>query len=190
MSTQAATHKRWFLWLPLLLVGGWLALFGDKSPNSDAAGSLPARPQAAPASAQPMAGAPVERPKTSIVEPAFALVPRDQLFAKADDTASAEKKATRDLFSTRNWNPPPPPPPPEQPAPPPAAPPLPYAFLGKKLEGDTWEVFLSKAEQTFVARAGQVLENDWRVDKIAPPTLTLTYLPLGLPQTLSIGDPR
>ncbi|ROZ79741.1 hypothetical protein [Ramlibacter sp. WS9] len=190
MSKPAGTHKRWFLWLPLLLVGGWLALFGDKSPAGDAAVSLPAKPQTAPMSAQPIAGAPVERPRAAPLEPTFALVPRDQLFAKAGDTASAEKKAARDLFSTRSWNPPPPPPPPEQPAPPPVAPPLPYAFLGKKLEGDTWEVFLSKSEQTFVAREGQVLENAWRVDKIAPPTLTLTYLPLGLPQTLSIGDPR
>lgn len=190
MSTHAGPNRRWVLWLPLLLVGGWLALFGDKSPAGDAAASLPAKPQAAPVAAQTMAGAQVERSKAAPVEPAFALVPRDQLFARADDTPNAEKKATRDLFSTRSWNPPPPPPPPEQPAPPPVAPPLPYTFLGKKLEGDAWEVFLAKGEQTFVARASQVIENDWRVDKIAPPTLTLTYLPLGLPQTLSIGDPR
>jgi hypothetical protein len=188
MSGAAARNKRWFLWLPLLLAGGWLALFGDKSPAGDAAASLPARRPAAPA-IQPTAGAPVDRPKTSPLETPYAVVPRDRLFA-IDATVSGEKPAARDLFSTRRWNPPPPPPPPEQPAPPPVAPPLPYAFLGKKLEGDTWEVFLSRAEQTFIARTGQILENDWRVDKIAPPTLALTYLPLGLPQTLSIGDPR
>jgi len=190
MSTKPGANKRWALWLPLLAVGGWLALFGDKSPAGDAAVSLPAKPQARPSMAQPMAASQIEQPRAAVAEPAFALVPRDQLFAKVSDAVGAGKPAARDLFSTRNWNPPPPPPPPEQPAPPPVAPPLPYTFLGKKLEGDAWEVFLARGEQTFVARASQVLENDWRVDKIAPPTLTLTYLPLDLPQTLSIGDSR
>ena len=188
MSSKTTVNKRWGLWLVLLAVGAWLALFGDKSPAGGAALSLPAKPQPAPAPARPVQ--PAERPRDAGDEAGLALVPREQLFAKADDNAAAGKPAARDLFSIRSWNPPPPPPPPPAPAPPPVAPPLPYTFLGKKLEGDVWEVFLAKGEQTFIARASQVLENDWRVDSIAPPTLTVTYLPLGLPQTLSIGDPR
>jgi hypothetical protein len=114
----------------------------------------------------------------------------DPLAAKPADTASADKPAARDLFGAHSWNPPAPPPPPPLPTPPPTAPPVPYTFLGKKQEGDAWEVFLAKGEQTFVARMGSVMEGEWRIDGIAPPTLTLTYLPLGLPQTLSIGDAR
>jgi hypothetical protein len=189
MNTNPGASKRWALWLPMLAVGGWLALFGDKSPAGGAAVSLPAKPQTAPSMPQPAAADQVERPKASHMEPGFALVPRDQLFAKISDAADAAKPAARDLFDTRSWNPPSPAPP-EQPAPPAIAPPLPYTFLGKKLEGDAWEIFLARGEQTFIVRASQVLENDWRVDKIAPPTLTLIYLPLGLPQTLSIGDSR
>jgi hypothetical protein len=189
-SKPQGAGKRWWLWLPLLGAGAWLALFGDKSPASDAALSLPA---AAPAIAQASRstapdsdGAP---PAVASLDSPLALVPRDQLFAAADAAQGADKNAARDLFSTRSWTPPPPPVKVEPP-PPPVAPPLPYTFLGKKLEGEAWEVYLARGEQTFIARAGQVLEADWRVDKIAPPTLTVTYLPLGLPQTLSIGDTR
>lgn len=195
MIARTGANKRWALWLPLLMLGVWLALFGDKSPAGGAAASLPVKAQAVPstASAQPIAAAAhglVERPRAPSEESSFALTPRDQLFAKADDIPGTAKLPIRDLFSTRSWNPPPAPLPQAQPAPLPAAPPAPYSFLGKKLEGDAWEVFLAKGEQTFVARMNQVIENDWRVDKIAPPTLTLIYLPLGLPQILSIGDSR
>lgn len=184
MKSKPGLNKRWALWLPSLAICAWLALFGDKSPPGDAAMSLPTKVHAASSMTQPLAGvAPV------VGESIFALVPRDQLFARADDKDGTQKAKARDLFSTRSWNPPPAPPP-EQPVLPPAAPPVPYTFLGKKLEGDTWEVFLSKGEQTFVARTSQVIENEWRVDTIDPPTLTLTYLPLGLPRNLSIGDPR
>jgi hypothetical protein len=190
MNTKPGASKRWALWLPLLAAGVWLALFGDKSPAGDAAVSLPVKPLAKPSMPQPTATGQVERARASHSESAFALVPRAQLFGKIDGAAGAGKPTARDLFSTRNWNPPPPLAPPEQPGPLPVAPTLPYTFLGKKLEGGTWEVFLAKGEQTFVARTNQVLENDWRVDRISPPSLTLTYLPLGLPQTLSIGDSR
>jgi hypothetical protein len=115
------------------------------------------------------------------------LVGRDQWAAAPADTVSAS--ASRDLFSTRNWNPPPPPPPPAAEAAA-VAPTLPFAFLGKKLEGDIWEVYLNRGEQTFIVREGQTLDGIYRIDKIAPPSLALTYLPLGQSQTLQIGDSR
>ena len=115
------------------------------------------------------------------------LVGRDQWAAAPTDTASAS--ASRDLFSTRNWNPPPPPPTAMAEAAA-LAPPLPFAFLGKKFEGDIWEVYLSRGEQTLIAREGQTLDGIYRIDKIAPPSLALTYLPLAQSQTLPIGDSR
>jgi hypothetical protein len=73
------------------------------------------------------------------------------------------------------------------PAPAPAAPVLPFTYIGKKLEAGVWEVFLARGEQSFVVREGAVIENTYRIDKIAPPNLSLTYLPLGHTQNLSIG---
>jgi hypothetical protein len=72
----------------------------------------------------------------------------------------------------------------------PVAPPLPYGFIGKKQEAERWEVFLARGEQTFIAREGEVLEGTYRVDRIDPPALTFTYLPLGQVQTLPIGESR
>lgn len=91
------------------------------------------------------------------------------------------------LFDSQTWNPPPPPPPKPAPPPPPVAPPLPYLVLGKKLEDQSWEVYLARGEQTFIAREKGTLENQYRVDSIKPPTMTLTYLPLNQVQTLTIG---
>jgi hypothetical protein len=66
---------------------------------------------------------------------------------------------------------------------------VPYVVLGKKREGGTWEVYLARGQTIFVAAAGTVLEGSYRVDRIEPPTLSLTYLPLGHRQVLPIGAP-
>lgn len=171
--TVSASRGRWFLWLALLASAAWLALFGDKAPARGEI-SLPTRatspqvPQAQPAS-----------------EAMVALVPRKPLASR-----DAQQVETRDPFASRRWNAPPPPPVAAAPAAPPAAPPLPYAFLGKKQEGGDWEVYLARGDHNFVVSAGQVLEQHYRVETIAPPLLTLTYLPLAQQQTLAIGEAR
>lgn len=180
--------RRWLVWLPLLAVAGWLALFGDKSATSEAV-SLPTRsgpPTPEPAQAAlPVTRASSEQQGSNTLA---TLVSRAELITA--ETSASGPAASRDPFSARNWNPPPPPPPAPTPPPPPSAPPLPYAFIGKKLEGETWEIYLTRGDQTFVAREGEVLEGTYRVDKIQPPSLTMTYLPLGQVQSLSIGDTR
>ena len=37
-------------------------------------------------------------------------------------------------------------------------------------------------------REGMTIEDLYRVDRIAPPNLTLTYLPLGTVQNMTIGE--
>lgn len=188
-AKRIAAGRRWWLWLPLLGLAAWLALFGDRSPDGDAvAVSLPVR--AAATTASRASSRPVDGPSSQAAESLETLVGRDQLLAgEPEAPAGAPTGAKRDLFSTRNWNPPPPPPPPAV-VPAPVAPPLPFTFLGKKLEGESWEVYLSRGEQTFIVREGQTLDGAYRVDKIAPPVLTLTYVPLGQARTLTIGDTR
>jgi hypothetical protein len=186
-ARQPAGKVRWLLWAPLLAVAAWLAFFGDKSP-SGAAASVPAKAMVAavprPASAAPAAGVRMGGAGQELAQ----LVPREQLLPAAA-AAAAGASQLRDPFSARSWTPPPPPPAPVQAAAP-VAPPLPYGFIGKKQEADHWEVFLMRGEQTFIAREGEVLEGVYRVDKIEPPALTFTYLPLGQVQTLPIGESR
>lgn len=104
--------------------------------------------------------------------------------AKPEDTPPQEA-----LFDSQTWTPPPPPPPKPTPPPPPVAPPLAFTVIGKKLEEGKWEVFLARGEQIFIAKEKAVLDNNYRVESIKPPTLTVTYLPLNQTQTLTIGGP-
>lgn len=96
------------------------------------------------------------------------------------------------MFQGQNWNPPPPAPPPAPsgpPPPPPAptAPPLPFTVLGKGLADGAWEVYLARPDRTYVVKVGTVIDGMYRIDAIAPPTLTITYLPLNQVQQLNIG---
>lgn len=95
-----------------------------------------------------------------------------------------------DVFGSRDWTPPPPPPAPvapPPPPPPPTAPPLPFTYIGKALENGAWEVYLARAGKTYIVQSKTVIDNTYRVDAIAPPILTLTYLPLNQVQQLNIG---
>ena len=76
------------------------------------------------------------------------------------------------------------------PPPPPMAPPLPYTYMGKLAEQGQFSVFLTRNGKPYVARPGDVLDGQYRVDAIDPPVLELTYLPLAQKQTLNIGTTR
>lgn len=91
-----------------------------------------------------------------------------------------------DLFAPRSWRAAPAPVP-TPPAPPPSAPPLPFTYLGKLILDGEVVVFVSTPERNFAVREGELIDGTYRIDKIAPPTLSLTYLPLNEKQTLEIG---
>jgi hypothetical protein len=74
-------------------------------------------------------------------------------------------------------------------APKPVAPPVPFTVIGKKFEGGTWEVYLARGEQTYIASEGAELAGEYRVGAVGPTQLTLIYLPLNEQQTLQTGAP-
>lgn len=78
--------------------------------------------------------------------------------------------------------------PPARPSAPAVAPPLPFTVLGKKLQNGVWEVYLAHGERTLVARPDTIIDQQYRVKTIVADSLTLVYLPLNQPQTLSTGD--
>jgi len=90
-------------------------------------------------------------------------------------------------FASKSWYVPPPPPK-AQPAPPPSAPPLPFVYMGKLIDEGQVIVFLSKQDRSFAVKLGDIIESSYRADEIGPTTLTLTYLPMKIKQTLAIGD--
>lgn len=93
-------------------------------------------------------------------------------------------------FPTRDWTPPPPPPPPAPlplPPAPPQAPPIPFIYLGKINQDKQWSVFLGQQDRTYSVIVGDKIGHEYKVESIAPPVMTLLYLPLKQSQSISIG---
>jgi hypothetical protein len=158
----------------LFLAAVWLNWFGDDpsgvtfvapTERSDRPG-VPARTVAAPAS--PPAILPLRA--------------RSELMGGVDDPEQV-------LFGSHSWTPPPPPPVEAkvEPPPKPVAPPLPFIYLGRKLENGKWEAFLARGGDTYVVREKSVIDGTYRAESITPTTLTITYLPLRQIQTMTIG---
>ena len=166
-----------------LLLAAGLLVFGDSSPQGEVAEAVE-RPHAAPARA-----APARTTSTAASKPAppiARLVPRATLIGDGKDSFNAAAGAGSGLFGRQDWTPPQPPPKPAPP-PPPSAPPLPFTVIGKSLEDGKWEVYLASGQNTHIAHEGAVLDGAWRIERIAPPLMTLTYLPLNQVQQLNIG---
>lgn len=110
--------------------------------------------------------------------------------------AAAGAGKGRGLFSPHSWRVAPPPaparawtpPPPRPTAPPPAvAPALPFAFIGKMDDAERLRVFLTRGDKIYTVTVGDVIDGTYRVERIAGSEMVLTYLPLNLKQTLSVG---
>ncbi|SDH37061.1 MULTISPECIES: hypothetical protein [unclassified Duganella] len=170
-----------------LVASAGLVLFGDNSPSADIAEPVTRTASAAPAAPAPRssgreaAGA-APKGETAILR----LTPRAELVGEAGDASFAQGEG---VFIGQNWNPPPPPPPPpsKTPPPPPMAPPLPFIYIGKAVADGAWEVYLSRGDKTYSARLQTVIDGAYRVEKIAPPLMTVTYLPLNQQQQMNIG---
>ena len=198
MTKNIFLNRRWQILLPLLVGAFYLAFWADKTPNTvqeKMHSPQTTKPDFQVRNAQTPSPQSRLRPTpthssalaTTLEIPTTlaAVISRDQLIS----TINSRLQLKRDLFASQNWNP--------QPSPvsaisaiqeTPSAPPLPFTYVGKKLEQGVWEVFLNLGDKTLVASAGSTIENLYRVDEIIPPHLTMTYLPLGVSQSLSIGE--
>ncbi len=154
-----------------------LLIFGGDKPSTDVVESQPSHAEET-----------VERKVSATSERAAASEKVLSLRRRAAPSASLQipDGEVPHLFAAQNWNPPPPKVVPAPPAPP-TAPPLPYAYIGKKLEAGQWEVFLSSGDDIRVVKANTLIDGAYRVSDIRPPTLTLTYLPLNQVQQINIG---
>ena len=105
-----------------------------------------------------------------------------------------------ELFASTNWTPKPPPIDPEEQAareeqsrkafvpPPPTAPSVPFKYAGKAIsDNQTW-VFLSQAKDNHIAKIGGKITDQYRLDAINEESVSLTYLPLNIKQTLTINN--
>lgn len=120
----------------------------------------------------------------------------DQLGQRKFDPLAGE------LFASTSWAPKPPPITPQQqaamlqqqrakvkaPPPAPTPPPLQFKYIGKAIEGNRTWVFLTQADENYIARIGEKIDDRYRLDTISDESVTLTYLPLNAKQILPIHD--
>lgn len=71
--------------------------------------------------------------------------------------------------------------------PPVVIPPLPFTYLGRVVENGRERIFLASAQKNYLAQRGDVLESNYRIDRIDAHHILFTYLPLKIGQTLEIG---
>ncbi len=86
------------------------------------------------------------------------------------------------------WGPPPPAAPPPAPSPaapaPPQPPEFPYTLIGRLDDGQP-QALLAGRTRSFGAKAGDVIDGDWRVETVDPDGVTLTWLPGAITRTLN-----
>jgi len=175
-----------------------LAIFGDRSPGAEVAEAVERAPRPRSAAAAESA-TPAATPAATLAAtvagaraaaegpggpPVLALIPREALIGDGD---AGFRHGEHGVFGRQDWTPPAPPPQPAPPPAPPSAPPLPFTFIGKAVANGAWEVYLTRGDRTYVVRDNSLIDGTYRVDAIAPPLLTLTYLPLNQVQQLNIG---
>jgi hypothetical protein len=67
----------------------------------------------------------------------------------------------------------------------PSAPPLPFRFFGRLTEKGQTDVFVMQGDELIAIKPGQKI-GDYRVDQIAEASISFTYLPMKMKQTLDI----
>jgi hypothetical protein len=64
---------------------------------------------------------------------------------------------------------------------------MPFSFLGRYEEGETRIILLLRGERIYTVAEGEVIDNTYRVERLAGGQLELIYLPLNIKQTISTG---
>jgi len=67
----------------------------------------------------------------------------------------------------------------------PVAPPLPFRYFGRLTENGKTEVFVMRGDDLLTIAPGQKI-GEYRVDQIAEASISFTYLPLKMKQTLDL----
>ncbi|PTN12162.1 hypothetical protein [Nitrosomonas aestuarii] len=70
----------------------------------------------------------------------------------------------------------------------PTPPPLQFKYIGKAIEGNRTWVFLTQENENYIARIGENIDEQYRLDAINNESVTVTYLPLNAKQVLPIND--
>lgn len=175
-----------------LALTGYVALQPEASDELARPADRGASPGSPAAPAVPASSAPSQRlasASRSLGEPA-----RRQALAQALADWQARRQSPEllaaDPLTRQAWGPPQPAPPPvrlvaAESSSPPEAPVFPHGWVGRYLDPAP-RAIIAGPMRTWVVSTGDVIEGQWRVDAIDERQMTLTYLPLGLSQTVAM----
>jgi len=109
---------------------------------------------------------------------------------RARPEAAAEKTEVANAFNSVSWYEPPPPPPlpSPEPEPSPVAPPLPFTYFGLYEDPPTRIVMLTRNEMMYTVSEGDVIDEIYRIERIADGSVAIVYLPLGTVQSINTGQ--
>lgn len=106
-----------------------------------------------------------------------------------------------DPFAPRDWQPPQAPAPivdapaapiialPPEPATPTAPPSLPFKFMGRLSEDGAAVVYLSRGEESWTVKGGEILDNSYKVLSVTSRQVVFEHAPTGTQQILDISEP-
>jgi hypothetical protein len=92
-----------------------------------------------------------------------------------------------DVFAPKSWAAAPrpaAPAPPPGPSPQALAPPIPFHYIGQIEGRKGLTIVLSRGAESFSVRAGEAIDQNYRVENVSPVAVTLVYLPLNERQAL------
>jgi hypothetical protein len=69
---------------------------------------------------------------------------------------------------------------------PPAAPPLPFQYFGKLTENGKTEVYVMRGAELISIARGQTIGAEYRIDQVSDSSISFTYLPLKMKQTMDL----
>ena len=172
---------RWLFLLAALAVTVWFSVGNPDSPDGVVSEAV-VKSTSAEASTASRSGVKPVATEASLTRLKVRQPPYP-LFDAAAVADMADKEAP--IFHLQSWTPPPPKVVAKVELP--KAPPWPYVYLGQQYSQGEWWVYLTLGDETRAVKKGQILDTKYRIDKIEPPTLSVTYLPLNEVQTVTIG---
>lgn len=108
--------------------------------------------------------------------------PEVDLFAASEVAPPAPAQpAVAEQLKPQKLEPPPPPPPP-------TAPPLPLRYLGRMIDGQVAQLFVSLNGDSMALKPGDIVAGNYRLESINDRNAVFTYIPLNQTQNLVFGD--
>jgi len=175
--------QRRHAWLGVMVAATLLATWWAASVEEEGVAAASAAPATTRSAARPGSGNSGNPGRAAADLEATLLAQLSRL----DGRRELMPEASRNPFSVTRSQPPPPPPAAAVVKAEPAPPPLPFQYQGLVQQDGKLAVFLTDGSQLLMAREGETLAGQYRVEKLTDREIILQHLTQGERQTLNFG---